>query len=101
LRNTRAYLCKPTNIAAPCIASRNPTFPSCRGSVVGPSIPILKQAVLAECIIKRARLALDYCHGRDGGRDFAQHTRLEDTLRSHERNALPFVNESFYEHLVW
>jgi hypothetical protein len=33
LRNTRAYLFKPTDIAAPCIASRNPTFSSCRGSV--------------------------------------------------------------------
>jgi hypothetical protein len=63
------------------------------------SVSLAKQTVFAECVVVRARLALDHRDRRDAKRNVAQQTRLEDSLRSHQRHALAFVNEPFNEDL--
>jgi hypothetical protein len=66
---------------------------------VSASIPIPKQTIFAEGVVVRARFPLHDRDGRYAKRDIVQYPRLENALRSHEADALAFVDEPLDEQL--
>src|SRR5690242_3833336 len=58
------------------------------------AVPIPPESIRTESVIVRARTTLDDWHRRDAQRNLTKEARLENALRSHERNALAFVRET-------
>jgi hypothetical protein len=63
---------------------------------IGPAISV-KEEVLVHLVFVRRLPPLDHRHGRNRQRHLGQDRRLEDSLRSQKRNALPIEPESLGE----